>query len=216
MNDKKHVGPCLGLAVAASLVALFTPGRASADEASAVSARIETRTSDGDWATVCSLPCSATLSPDLVYRVGGDGLVPSREFQLGGSAADLQVHPVTRARRGLGYGLIAAAPVALIVGLGLAGWGVHEGFSVDEGGGGNPGAGTLGMAAGLAVAAGGVVSLLVGVSLASQVTKVDGPQDPPAAASTGPLPLRAPISREESAPLPWPKTTGASLYSVRF
>jgi hypothetical protein len=44
-----------------------------------------------DFSPVCVAPCSADVSSSAVYRIGGDGVTPSRRFSMPGDGAHLLV-----------------------------------------------------------------------------------------------------------------------------
>ncbi len=68
------------------------------------------------WTTVCSAPCRRALDPRGTFRVAGDGITPSDDFQLAErDAVDLDVHAGSQARRSGGW-IATAGGAALAVG----------------------------------------------------------------------------------------------------
>ena len=93
---------------------------AADDPKASVYAREPRRVTVGDevaesWTLVCPAPCNQRLDPRLTYRVLGEGIVPSVEFNLapGSGRVALAAQATHRSTRSAGAGLaITAAAVA--------------------------------------------------------------------------------------------------------
>ncbi|HEY1957654.1 MAG TPA: hypothetical protein VGH28_18670 [Polyangiaceae bacterium] len=73
---------------------------------------------NGDWIDRCDSPCDRELPADGEYRIGGDGVRPSRTFALEHDTrhVDLAVHAGTAAQRSGGIALAVLGGVASVTG----------------------------------------------------------------------------------------------------
>jgi hypothetical protein len=75
------------------------------------------------WEFICKAPCDARVDPHRIYRVMGDGVIPSKDFNLapGSGKVALRVSPASHGTRvaasviaGLGAAFIASSAVVLL------------------------------------------------------------------------------------------------------
>jgi hypothetical protein len=115
------------------------------------------------WQTVCAAPCGVAVDPHGVYRVAGDGLVPSSSFSLG----SLRDRVTLDSRSGNAFmrfgGVLLAAGGAAAAALG--GGSFVTALVLDQNGTGSPQLRDSLRYGGLAVAGTGVVAAAVGVYL---------------------------------------------------
>jgi hypothetical protein len=75
---------------------------------------------DGNWQTVCTAPCDRALPAQLGYRIVGDGIRDSSDFELsaqGGERQTLTVHEGSRGGFVLGIVGTVAGGIAIVAGL---------------------------------------------------------------------------------------------------
>ena len=70
------------------------------------------------WVWVCDAPCNAKVDPRLTFRVMGEGLEPSTEFNLapGSGHVTLQVHTASRSGHTAGIGFAVVGATAALAG----------------------------------------------------------------------------------------------------
>jgi hypothetical protein len=86
------------------------------------------------WAFVCKAPCGRKVDPRKVYRVMGDKLEPSKEFDLapGSGAVSLDVDPHLRSTRTVGTVVAYTGLASLAMGAVVLLAGVIEADAVDS------------------------------------------------------------------------------------
>jgi hypothetical protein len=75
---------------------------------------------DGNWQTVCTAPCDKALPAQVGYRIVGDGIRDSSDFELsaqGGDRQTLAVHEGSRGGFVLGIVGTVAGGIAIVAGL---------------------------------------------------------------------------------------------------
>jgi hypothetical protein len=115
----------------------------------------------GNWEHACIAPCQVKLDPRYVYRVGGDGLVPTPSFVLRGD--HMRVDAKMGSSTGRIGGIVATGAGVLAIaagGLALAATPVLESEDV-----GSKGFRSAVLAGGASVLAAGVVAAGVGLYL---------------------------------------------------
>lgn len=79
------------------------------------------------WRRVCAIPCQVNVDPHGVYKVGGEGLMDSRTFQLpAGGPFSLTARVGHRGAAFGGIMLVAAGSLLLIGGAVVAGMGAAQ------------------------------------------------------------------------------------------
>lgn len=117
----------------------------------------------GHWEHACVAPCQARLDPRYVYRVAGDGLVPTDSFALPRGQDHVRVEAKMGSSVGRVFGVLATAGGALAIaggGLALAATPILESEDV-----GSKGFRTGVLASGIGLVSVGVVSATVGLFL---------------------------------------------------
>ena len=141
------------------------------------------------WVEVCWTPCDTRTWADATYRVVGEGLMPSAPFALPaaqGGRVDLEVHPGSQMKRGLGIGLLIGGLVltsagGIVQGFGATGTTTVDGVTRSN----NQDLLTLGtvlLVAGVGTALGG--GTYVFQNMASEVVPMSAAQPPPATPTT--------------------------------
>jgi hypothetical protein len=78
------------------------------------------KSGDGDWVTVCTAPCDRALPAQVGYRIVGDGIRDSSDFELSAQAGERQTLTVDEGSRG-GFvlGLVGTIAGGVAIGVGL-------------------------------------------------------------------------------------------------
>jgi hypothetical protein len=131
-------------------------------DADSPSVVLEHRDPNGRWVTVCHAPCDMVIASDEQYRINGDGIRPSRVFQvepLQGGRTTLTVDPANTSIFVLGIVVTSLGPIFMIGGLFVLLISAVD-ASVGESNGDGSTVGLLMLLGGVAATAGGIVMLV--------------------------------------------------------
>jgi hypothetical protein len=117
-----------GVATPAAPALAAAPGAAAAApatvwvhiEGSQVAQLQRDKSGDGDWVTVCTAPCDRALPAQVGYRIVGDGIRDSSDFELSAQGGERQTLTVDEGSRG-GFvlGLVGTIAGGIAIGVGL-------------------------------------------------------------------------------------------------
>jgi len=124
---------------------------------------------EGSWESICKAPCGKGYETGWEYRLVGEGILPSRPFEIGGQGNEvtLRAETISESRRTAGYILMPLGAVTAVVGT----WLGIRALNGDTGNGERSATGTT--VGYFALAAVGVGLVVTGVLLLGSHTPVE-------------------------------------------
>jgi hypothetical protein len=191
--------------------------------------RLEALSERGAWASVCTSPCDARVELAPLYRIVGEGVVPSRGFHLvgvgDGERLVIGVSPGSKSTRTASIALLVTSGVSLVTGVVMLGTDALASAICSPGFAGiyapTGGCSSQGLLwGGLGALALGVTTLVAGLaSMPSTDVEVPGKDAPPSrrADTRDDRWVRLPTWRQPPAEMPpVPTTTSVPLFTGTF
>lgn len=111
--------PKVNMAVTADRVGVVIEHRVNAVEGWQTTLGVPVYTSTQQWEPVCVAPCNVKVDPNAIFRVGGVGVAPSREFVLPAQRKDLRLQVSAGSGPAYNIGLGLTTTGALFAAIGV-------------------------------------------------------------------------------------------------
>ena len=118
-DDKDDEKPKVNLAVTADKVGVVIEHRVNGVEGWQTTLGVPIYTSTQQWEPVCVAPCNVKVDPNAIFRVGGVGVAPSRDFVLPAQRKELRLQVSAGSGPAYDLGLGLTTTGALFAGIGV-------------------------------------------------------------------------------------------------